>query len=123
MPECGIILPIVLGLGLGAVVEGHPTVARTLLQQGGGLVREVTMQEWAARILALVVVFLAGYADLKILKSRGLACMSWLIAVMIASFCVAYLPLTAPIGIIAGCVVFLCGVVALVVFYRRRPRQ
>ena len=33
MLECGIILPIVLGLGLGAVIKGRPTVARMLLQQ------------------------------------------------------------------------------------------
>jgi hypothetical protein len=81
------------------------------------------MQEWTIRILALVMFFLVGYVDLKILKSRGVACMTWFIGIIIAFFCVAYLPLPAPIGIIAGCVVFLCGVVALVVFYRRRPRQ
>jgi hypothetical protein len=86
-------------------------------------VSETTMQEWAIRILALAVFFLAGYADLVILKSRGTACMMWFIGVMIASFCVGYLPLPAPIGIIAGCIVFLCGTVALVSFYRRRPRQ
>jgi membrane protein implicated in regulation of membrane protease activity len=86
-------------------------------------VRETTMQEWAIRILAPLTFFLAGYADLKILKSRGVACMTWFIGGMIAAFCVAYLPLPAPIGIIVGCVVFLCGVVALAVFYRRRPRQ
>lgn len=102
---------------------GPPSSGANAASTGGGLVREVTLQEWAARILALVVVFLSGYADLKILKSRGVACLTWLVAVMIASFCVAYLPLPAPIGIIAGCAVFLCGVVALVVFYRRRPRQ
>jgi hypothetical protein len=63
------------------------------------------MQEWAIRILALAVFFLAGYADLVILKSRGTACMMWFIGVMIASFCVGYLPLPAPIGIIAGCII------------------
>src|SRR5262252_5867852 len=89
----------------------------------GGLVRETTLQEWAIRILALVTFLLAGYADLKILKSRSVACMTWFIGVMIASFCIAYLPLPAPIRFIAGCVIFLCGVVALVVFYRRKPRQ
>jgi len=81
------------------------------------------MLEWAIRILALATFFLVGYADLKILKSRGVACMTWFIGVIIASFCIAYLPLPAPIRIIAGCVIFLCGVVALVVFYLRRPRQ
>jgi hypothetical protein len=81
------------------------------------------MQEWAIRILALVMFFLVGYADLKILKSRDVACMTWFTVVIIASFSVAYLPLLAAIRIIAGCVVFLCGVVALVVFYRRKRRQ
>jgi len=81
------------------------------------------MQEWAARILFLVVVFLTGYADLKILKARGLAFITWLIGVMIASVCVALLPLPAPIGIIAGCIVFLFGVVALVAFYRGMPKR
>ena len=100
-----------------------PNSGANAASTGGGLVRETTMQEWAIRILVLVIVFLTGYADLKILKSRGVACMTWLIGVMIGSFCVVYLPLPAPIGIIAGCVVFLCGVVALVVFYRGRPRQ
>ena|SRR5215510_1908324 len=89
----------------------------------GGLVSETTMQEWAIRILALVMFFLVGYSDLKILKSRGVACMTWFTGVTIASFCVAYLPLLAPIRIIAGCILFLCGVVALVVFYRRKWRQ
>jgi hypothetical protein len=52
-----------------------------------------------------------------------MACMTWLIAVVIAALCVAYLPLPTPIGTIAGCGVFLCGVVALVVFYRGKPKQ
>jgi hypothetical protein len=81
------------------------------------------MQEWVIRILALVMFFLVGYTDLKILKSLGVACMTWFIGFINASFCVAYLPLLAQIRIIAGCVVFLCGVVALVVFYRRKRRQ
>ena len=37
MLESRIILPIVLGLGLGGVVGGRPTVARTLLQPGADL--------------------------------------------------------------------------------------
>jgi len=103
--------------------QGPPNSGANAASTGGGLVRETTMQEWAIRILALVMFFLVGYADLKILESRGVACMTWFIGVMIASFCVTYLPLPAPIGIIAGCVVFLCGSVALVVFYRRKPGQ
>jgi hypothetical protein len=80
------------------------------------------MRELAICILFPAVIFLVGYAEGAIFKDRGVACITWFLGLEVASsFCIAY-PLT-PIRTIAGSGVFLCGVVALVVYYRRKPRQ
>jgi hypothetical protein len=80
-------------------------------------------KEWALRILILVVIFFVGYFGLTVIKSRGLACLTWLTGVGLVTIYVMFLPLPTPIGIIAGWGVFLFGVVALVVFYIRKPCQ
>lgn len=80
---------------------------------------EATIQEWAIRILILAAIFLVGVAEMAILKERGCACITWFFGIAAASFCIAFLPLPVPVGTIAGWCVFLCGVVALVIFCRK----
>ena len=79
------------------------------------------MKEWAVRILLLVFFVLVGYAEAAIFKDRGYAFWTWIIALMIASLCVAHLLVPIPIGAIAGFVVFICGLVALLSFCFRKP--
>ena len=75
----------------------------------------------AARVLVLVGVFLVGYAEAMILKSRGVASVTWLLALAAACIRIAY-PIT-PIRIVAGLGAFIVGVVGLVIFYRKRPKN
>ena len=73
-----------------------------------------------ARILLLVAIFVVGYAEAAILKSRGVASVTWLIALAAACVWIAY-PAT-PIRVAAGLGAFVLGVIALIIFYRGRPR-
>jgi len=75
----------------------------------------------AARVLVLVGVFLVGYAEAMILKSRGVASVTWLLALAAACIWIAY-PVK-PIRIVAGLGAFIVGVVGLVIFYRKRPKN
>jgi hypothetical protein len=59
-------------------------------------------KEWALRILILVVIFFVGYFGLTVIKSLGLACLTWLTGVGLVTIYVMFLPLPTPIGIIAG---------------------
>src|SRR5579864_3314023 len=75
----------------------------------------------AARVLLLAAIFLVGYAEAAILKSRGVASVTWVLGLAAASIWIAY-PVTA-IRIAAGLGVFLVGVAALIFFYRKRYRE
>jgi len=75
----------------------------------------------AARVLLLLGIFLVGYAEAVILKSRGVASVTWLLALAAACIWIAY-PAT-PIRIAAGSGAFLFGVGALIIFYRSRPKD
>jgi hypothetical protein len=75
----------------------------------------------AACVLSLVGLFLVGYAEAMILKSRGVASVTWLLALAAACIWVAY-PAT-PIRIAVGSGTFLFGVIAVIVWYRKRPRE
>jgi hypothetical protein len=75
----------------------------------------------AVRVLLLVGVFLVGYAEAMILKSRGVASVTWLLALAAACIWIAY-PAT-PIRIAVGSGAFLFGVVAMIIFYRKRPKD
>jgi len=75
----------------------------------------------AARVVLLGAIFIVGYAEASILKSRGVASVTWFLGLAAASIWVAY-PVT-PIRVAAGLAVFLCGVVALIIFYRKKPKE
>ena len=88
----------------------------------GEATMETTTKEWAVRILLLAFFVLVGYAEAAMFKDRSYAFSTWVLALMLASLCVAHLPVPIPIGAIAGCVVFICGLVALVIFCFRKHR-
>jgi len=74
----------------------------------------------AARVLLLGAIFLVGYAEAAVLKSRGVASITWLLGLAAACLWIVY-PVT-PIRVVIGLAVFLCGVAALIIFYSKKPR-
>ena len=74
-----------------------------------------------ARVVVVLGIFLVGYAEAVILKSRGVASVTWFLALAAVCIWIAY-PVT-PARIAVGVAVFLCGVAALVNLYRKRPKD
>ena len=95
MQECAITMSLVLGLGLGAFVDGHPTVARALLVLG---------------------IFIAGYLEGAVFKLRRSACITWFWGLTILVACIVYPWTTASIAV--GAVVFASGFILLILYYR-----
>jgi len=85
----------IVGLGVEALVERHPTVLRVLI---------------------LVAIFGSGYFDAAVLKARNLACATWFLGLGALTAWIAY-PWT-PFRICAGAVVFLSGLLLMVAYYR-----
>ncbi len=89
-----------LGSGSSALLDRHPV---------------------AARVLALIAVFLIGYAEARLLRSRGVASGTWALGIAAASIWIAY-PAT-PIRIAAGLGALLVGLAAVIVYYRKGRSQ
>ncbi len=90
----------VFGLSMGNLLDKHPV---------------------AARVLVVGVVFLAGYAEAAVLKSRGVASVTWFLGLVAASVWIAY-PVT-PDRLAVALGAFLSGTTALIVFYTKRPKR
>ena len=73
------------------------------------------------RVLVLGALFLVGYAEAALLKLRGVACGTWFLALAAACIWIGY-PAT-PVRAAAGLGAFLVGIVGLVIFYRKRPKN
>ena len=84
-----------LGLGLDALLEHHPAVARVFI---------------------LAVIFASGYFEAAVLKARGLACVTWFLGLGALAAWIAY-PWT-PFRICAAALVFLSGLLLMVAYYR-----
>lgn len=74
----------------------------------------------AGHILLFVVIFLVGYAEATLLKLRGVACMTWLIGLAACALWIAD-PAT-PLRVAAGLGSFLSGIVAVIIFYRKKRK-
>jgi hypothetical protein len=98
MQECSISI-VVLSVGVGALLDRYPVVASILL---------------------LGMFFLVGYAEATIIKSRLMASLTWFTGLAAASIWIAYSG--TPMRIATGIGVFLCGMAALIIFNRKRPK-
>jgi len=97
MQECAVVFFSQVQ-GIGSILNDHSVVVRVML---------------------LLLIFGVGYAEAKILKSRGVASTTWFLELAAVSFWIGF-PATA-LRIVAGSGIFLCGSIAIIVFLIKTP--